>query len=99
MKIDARLLIVDDNVATPYPLPRRLEQQGYRIDEAGTGEEGLALIAGNEYDALILDVNLPDMTGFDIVRQIRQQARTELVPVVHVSAASIQAHDIVTGLE
>ena len=99
MKIDARLLIVDDNVATRYALRRRLEQQGYRIDEAGTGEEGLALIAGNDYDALVLDVNLPDMTGFDIVRQIRQQPRTELVPVVHVSAASIQSHDIVTGLE
>jgi DNA-binding response OmpR family regulator len=99
MKSDIRLLIVDDNVATRYALRRRFEQQGYVIDEAGTGTEGLALIAQTDYDALILDVNLPDMTGFDIVRQIRQQPRTALVPVVHVSAASIQPHDIITGLE
>ncbi|MEK1941896.1 MAG: response regulator [Pseudomonas sp.] len=99
MKTDARLLIVDDNVATRYALRRRLEQQGYAIDEAGTGDDGLALIAANEYDALILDVNLPDMTGFDIVRKIRLETRTERVPVVHVSAASIQPDDIVTGLE
>jgi len=99
MKTDIHLLIVDDNVATRYALRRRFEQQGYVIDEAGTGEEGLALIAVNEYDALILDVNLPDMTGFDIVRQLRQQPRTALVPVVHVSAASIQPQDIITGLE
>ncbi len=99
MNNDVHLLIVDDNVATRYALRRRLEQQGYVIDEAGTGAEGLALIAANEYHALILDVNLPDMTGFDIVREIRQHARTELVPVIHVSAASIQTHDIVTGLE
>jgi len=99
MKTDVHLLIVDDNVATRYALRRRLEQQGYVIDEAGTGAEGLSLIAANEYDGLILDVNLPDMTGFDIVREIRQHTRTELVPVIHVSAASIQTHDIVTGLE
>jgi len=99
MKRDIRLLIVDDNVATRYALRRRLERHGYEVLEAGTGSEGLALIASEPLDALILDVNLPDMSGFDIVRILRADARTALLPVIHVSAASIQTGDIITGLD
>ncbi|MFM9380278.1 response regulator [Pseudomonas sp. UV AK001] len=99
MKHDIRLLIVDDNVATRYALRRRLERHGYEVLEAGTGGEGLALIASEALDALILDVNLPDMSGFDIVRELRADPGTALLPVIHVSAASIQTGDIITGLD
>ncbi|MGP6428345.1 response regulator [Pseudomonas paraglycinae] len=99
MKHDIRLLIVDDNVATRYALRRRLERHGYEVLEAGTGGEGLALIASQSLDALILDVNLPDMSGFDIVRKLRADPATALLPVIHVSAASIQTGDIITGLD
>jgi PAS domain S-box-containing protein len=99
MKPETRLLIVDDNTATRYALRRRMERQGFTVSEAGTGTEGLAMIKDQVPDALILDVNLPDMSGFDIVRQLRAAPRTALLPVVHVSAASIQTGDIVTGLE
>jgi len=99
MKHDIRLLIVDDNVATRYALRRRLERHGYEVFEAGTGGEGLALIASEPLDALILDVNLPDMSGFDIVRKLRAEPGTALLPVIHVSAASIQTGDIITGLD
>lgn len=99
MKRDMRLLIVDDNVATRYALCRRLERHGYEVMEAGTGSDGLALIESQPFDALILDVNLPDMSGFDIVRTLRADIRTALLPVIHVSAASIQTGDIITGLD
>ena len=99
MKRDIRLLIVDDNVATRYALRKRLERHDYGVLEAGTGTEGLALIESEAPDALILDVNLPDMSGFDIVRTLRADARTALLPVIHVSAASIQTGDIITGLD
>lgn len=99
MKHDIRLLIVDDNVATRYALRRRLERHGYEVFEAGTGGDGLALIASQPLDALILDVNLPDMSGFDIVRKLRTDPGTALLPVIHVSAASIQTGDIITGLD
>ncbi|MEB2651915.1 MULTISPECIES: response regulator [Pseudomonas] len=98
MNRDIRLLIVDDNVATRYALRRRLERHGYTVLEAGTGSDGLALIEGEALDALILDVNLPDMSGFDIVRLLRADPGTALLPVIHVSAASIQTGDIITGL-
>ncbi|WP_458718562.1 response regulator [Pseudomonas gregormendelii] len=99
MKRDIRLLVVDDNVATRYALRRRLESHGYEVLEAGTGGEGLELIASVALDALILDVNLPDMSGFDIVRKLRCDPATALLPVIQVSAASIQTGDIITGLD
>ena len=99
MMRNVRVLIVDDNAATRYALRRRLERHGIAIQEAGTGGEGLAMIAAQAPDALILDVNLPDMSGFDIVRELRAMPATALLPIVHVSAASIQTGDIITGLE
>ncbi|MFK7699779.1 response regulator [Pseudomonas caspiana] len=99
MKRELRLLIVDDNAATRYALRRRMERHDFIVSEAGTGTDGLEQIAAQVPDALILDVNLPDMSGFDIVRLLRAEPRTALLPVVHVSAASIQTADIVTGLE
>ena len=99
MTNELRLLIVDDNDATRYALRRRMERNGYHVQEADTGTDGLALLASETFDALILDVNLPDMTGFDIVRKLRADPATALLPIVHVSAASIQTGDIVTGLE
>jgi len=99
MNRDIQLLIVDDNAATRYALRRRLENHDYRVLEAGTGQEGLDLIASQKIDGLILDVNLPDMSGFDIVRRLRADPVTALLPVVHVSAASIESGDIITGLD
>jgi PAS domain S-box-containing protein len=94
-----QLLIVDDNAATRYSMRRVLERHGYPVLEAGTGAEGLALMAQNVFAALILDVNLPDISGFDIVRHLRSQAATRLLPVIHVSAASIETNDLITGLD
>lgn len=96
---DSRLLIVDDNATTRYAMRRVLERHGYQVLEAGTGSEGLALVDGAAPDALILDVNLPDMSGFDIARQLRADPGTALLPLIHVSAASIETNDIITGLD
>ncbi|WP_459205486.1 response regulator [Pseudomonas sp. MLB6B] len=99
MRNDERLLIVDDNLVTRYALRRRLAMHGFEVLEAGTGGEGLALLGETTVDALILDVNLPDMSGFDVVRRLRQDSRTALLPIIHVSAAAIQTGDIITGLD
>lgn len=93
------LLVVDDNAATRYSIRRRLEAHGYFVLEAGNGADGLALIDSQPLDALILDINLPDMSGFDIARQLRADPRTAVLPVIHVSAASIETSDIITGLD
>lgn len=99
MPASKRLLIVDDNAATRYAMRRTMERHGYEVLEAGTGGDGLAMLAENDVAALILDVNLPDMSGFDVVRRLREIPRTQLLPVVHVSAASIDTGDLITGLD
>lgn len=94
-----RILVVDDNPATRYSIRHTLERHGFRIEEAGTGADGLRMLAANEYAALILDVNLPDMSGFDVVRELREQVPTRVLPVIHVSAASLATGDMITGLD
>ncbi|HCW95224.1 MAG TPA: hybrid sensor histidine kinase/response regulator, partial [Pseudomonas sp.] len=99
MKREDWLLIVDDNAATRYAMRRVLERQGYRVLEAGTGGEGLAHIAQSPVSVVILDVNLPDMSGFDVARQLRADPQTAVLPIIHVSAASVEARDIISGLD
>lgn len=94
-----RILVVDDNAATRYSLRRVLEQQGYQVIEAGTGTQGLMMLARETVDGLILDVNLPDMSGHDIARRLRMHSATALLPIIHVSAAAIQTHDLIAGLD
>jgi len=98
MSATSRILVVDDNVATRYSVRRVLEHQGFSVEEAGTGTEGLEQLQREPFDALVLDVNLPDMSGFDLVRILRASPRTSLLPVIHVSAASIATGDMITGL-
>lgn len=93
------ILVVDDNAVTRYSVRRVLEHHQFVIEEAGTGTEGLAKLATQTFSAVLLDVNLPDMSGFDIVRTLRAEPRTALLPVVHVSAASIATGDMITGLD
>jgi len=99
MTMHDTLLVVDDNAPTRYALRRTLERAGYTVMEAGTGTEGLQLLAAHAIDAVVLDVNLPDMSGFDIVRDLRASPDTQLLPVVHVSAASIDTIDLIAGLD
>ncbi|MFS8386105.1 response regulator [Xanthomonas campestris pv. campestris] len=94
-----RILVVDDNAVTRYSVRRVLEHHQFVVEEAGTGGEGLVRLAAEAFAAVVLDVNLPDMSGFDIVRTLRAEPRTALLPVVHVSAASIATGDMITGLE
>ncbi|MEQ7415385.1 response regulator [Xanthomonas campestris pv. campestris] len=94
-----RILVVDDNAVTRYSVRRVLEHHQFVVEEAGTGGEGLVRLAAEAFAAVVLDVNLPDMSGFDIVRTLRAEPRTALLPVVHVSAASIATGDMITGLD
>ena len=99
MQAEPTILIVDDNTATRYAMRRVMERQGWRVLEAGTGADGLAALQSEPVDALVLDVNLPDMSGFDIVRRLRDDEATRLLPIVHVTAASIHTRDVIAGLE
>ena len=72
-----------------------LRQEGYTVDEAASGEEGLEVFARNGADVVIVDLRLPGMDGFEVTRELR---RTSQVPITMVTACN-DSHDVVAGLE
>lgn len=68
-----RLLIVEDNRALLKSLSQGLREEGFTVDAAADGEEGLFLAEHNEYDALILDLMLPKIDGRELLRSLRRR--------------------------
>jgi signal transduction histidine kinase len=91
------VLVVDDNPATRYSTGRVIRAAGFRIAEAGSGAEALDLIATG-VSAVVLDVHLPDIDGFEVCRMIRANPATSMLPVVHLSAEYMRAEDRIAGL-
>ncbi len=92
----ARLLLVDDDEAKRYVLSTWLRRAGHTVTEAATGGAALDLVADAEL--VLLDVNLPDMTGFDVCRIIKGDPRTTAIPVIQVSATAVEVADRAHGL-
>jgi two-component system, OmpR family, KDP operon response regulator KdpE len=66
------ILIVDDELAIRHTLHATLNQLGFKTIEASGGEEALSLIRTNPFDAVLLDINMPGMTGVDTCRNMRR---------------------------
>lgn len=79
------ILNVDDNQEHRYAITRVLRKAGFEVLEASTGQEAL-MMACNRPSLIILDVNLPDMMGFDVCRQLKANPTTCDIPVIHLSA-------------
>lgn len=91
------VLVVDDNPTTRYSTARVIRAAGFRTVEAGSGGEALGLVDSG-VSAVVLDVHLPDIDGFEVCRIIRSQPDTALLPIVHLSAQYVRNEDRVTGL-
>jgi PAS domain S-box-containing protein len=92
-----RILAVDDNPAALYATSRVLRSAGYEVIEATTGAAALAAAGGA--DLVVLDVNLPDMDGFEVCRRLRARADTAQLPVLHLSATFTNSADFALGFE
>jgi two-component system, OmpR family, alkaline phosphatase synthesis response regulator PhoP len=90
------ILIVEDDESISLGLRMNLEAEGYEVQVAGDGEEGFGRGAAEGVDLIILDVMLPKMNGFEVVRRLRAQHVT--VPVIMLSARGAEM-DKVMGLE
>lgn len=78
------LLVVDDEELVRWSLEQDLEEAGYKILSAGDGEEALKLIQTHEPDMVLLDINLPGMSGFDVLHAIQQNQHSTLVMMLTV---------------
>ncbi len=79
-----RVLLVDDEPSAAQMLSKGLREQAYAVDVAGSGEEALYQAAITEYDAIVLDVMMPDRDGFEVCRELRRSGSN--VPVVMLTA-------------
>ncbi len=93
------ILNVDDTVSSRYTKTRILRQAGYSVVEAGNGQEALRVVRELMPQLVVCDVNLPDMTGIEVCRQIKTDPLTRTIPVVQISATFVTPHDQLVGLE
>jgi two-component system phosphate regulon response regulator PhoB len=91
------VLVVEDEPALATMLRYNLEKQGFRVDEAGDGQEALTRIAEDRPDLVLLDWMLPLMSGIEVCRQIRRRPETRGLPVIMVTAR-VEDGDAVRGL-
>jgi DNA-binding response OmpR family regulator len=89
------VLVVDDAEAHRYAIARGLRAEGFETLEAGTGKQALELAP--QVAAVVLDVNLPDIDGMEVCRQLRGAPATAKLPVVHVSAVFITGYHRAKG--
>jgi PAS domain S-box-containing protein len=80
------LLVVEDDQDIAALLSMLLQRAGYQVDIAATPELALNYLAHNEYAAMTLDMMLPDRSGVALIRQVRSQAETEILPIIVLSA-------------
>ena len=78
-----RVLVVEDEVKMAGLLKRALEEEGYAVDVAGRGEDALWLGTENPYDAIVLDLMLPDVDGFEVSRRAARGRPVEPGPHAH----------------
>ncbi len=90
-----RILLVEDQASTSDYLKKGLSENGFTVDVAATGVDGLHLALTSDYDLIVLDVMLPGMDGWQVIRELRKQKST---PVIFLSARG-KVEDRVTGLE
>jgi two-component system, OmpR family, response regulator len=91
-----RVLIVEDEVKMARALRRGLEQEGYAVDTASDGEDGLFQGSENPYDVIVLDVMLPKLDGFEVCRRLREAGRW--APVLMLTARD-GVTDRIAGLD
>lgn len=96
-ELRATILVVDDTAASRYISGSWLRRSGHRVIEAATGTEALAALAATEVDLVLLDVGLPDMSGFDVCERIKSDPALAR-PVIHLSATAIRGADRAQGL-
>lgn len=95
----ATVLVVDDTEGNRYAVCRLLRRAGMEVVEAASGADAFARLAESIPDLVVLDINLPDVSGHDVLRVIKSAEATASVPVMHVSASFITNADRAFGLE
>jgi two-component system, OmpR family, response regulator MtrA len=93
--VEAHVLVVEDDPSIREVAQLGLEQSGFQVEASGDGRDGLIRFRQGAFDLVLLDVMLPSLDGFEVLREIRSESNT---PVVMLTARS-ELTDVVVGLE
>jgi len=93
------LLVVDDTEANRYALTRILASAGFQIHEAWTGRQALEMAVALQPQLVVLDIRLPDISGYEVCRILKEDRATRHIPILQVSASYVRAEDQARGLE
>src|SRR4026207_877372 len=95
-----RVLVVEDEVRQAAALKRGLEAEGFAVDVAGNGNDGLWLAVEQAYDAIVLDVMLPGLNGYKVCAQLREkQIWTPVLMLTAPDGALARAARLGTGAD
>jgi len=96
---DVTVLVVDDNAATRYATSHVLKAVGYVVMTAASGYEALDIAEREHPDVIVLDINLPDIDGFQVCRQLRARPETRRTPITYLSATFVDDADKILGVD
>lgn len=85
----ATILYIEDNADNMLLVRRALEARGYRVVGAEDGLTGLSLVESEHPDVVLLDINLPDVDGYEVVRRLRANQSSRSLPVVAITAKAL----------
>jgi DNA-binding response OmpR family regulator len=95
---NARLLVVEDNEEIAQMMTLFLTSRGFKVSVAGDAATALQLVRESLPDLILLDVGLPDISGYELLRQLRQDPRTRHLPAMFVTQRKLKP-DRITGLQ
>lgn len=93
-----KVLIVDDKASSATMISLALKTEGLKCITAPGGREGLALAQSEEPDLILLDIVMPDIQGWEVIRLLKLDARTRYIPVIMISALG-EPHQVAKGLD
>lgn len=83
-----RVLVVDDNKLNREAIRTVLQLDGYEVEDVGSGQEALENIRANPPDALLLDIMMPDMDGFQVLQQLQDEVAVRRFPIIMLTGLS-----------
>ncbi|MBO0754188.1 MAG: response regulator, partial [Bradyrhizobiaceae bacterium] len=93
------ILIVDDEPRNLTVLEAILDDPGYRLVRAGSAQEALGALLGDEFAVLILDIHMPGVSGFELAQMIRERKKTATVPIIFLTAQYRAKEHIIKGYD
>ena len=95
----ARVLVVDDNSTNRLKLRKAVQALGHETEVAKDGHDALQSIARTDFDAVLLDIIMPGLDGFDVLRQLKSDEKLRDIPVIVVSALDDEVESVVRAIE